>query len=288
VPIVVPLADALPREDLPEGVSVGTHVFEVRISQVTASPYQPRKHFDEAALDTLAESIKRSGLVQPIVIRERRGAEREHTKWELVAGERRWRAAERAGLKKVPAIVVAIDDERAAEWALVENLQREDLNPIDRAGAMVALAERFGLSHGEIAERVGLDRTSVTNLVRLLELEPAVQQLIAMGALGLGHGRALLACAPGSRRIDLAKRAVREQMSVRQIESEVRERGGQRRAGGKDRSAALVDLEKQFGDYLGTKVSLRTSGKRGKIVIEFFDLDHFDALASRMGFVARG
>ena len=261
----------------------------VPVDAVSPSPFQPRERFDDAGLAGLAESIRRSGVMQPIIVRSVAGSGGGARRYELVAGERRWRAARMAGLVAVPALVRDLDDESAAEWAVVENVQREDLNAIERARALRGLVERFGLTHGQIAERVGLERSSVANLIRLTELDHRVQELIATGALTAGHGKALLTVADPARRSALGERAARESWTVRRLEREARRApasgGGQGRQGGGTRGAVVADLERRLSQHLGTKVTILTgaSGTRGRIVVEFYDLDHFDGLMARMG-----
>jgi len=210
--------------------------------------------------------------------------------FELVAGERRWRAAKLAGLTSIPAVVRDLSDEESAEWAIVENVQREDLNPVERAWAFKALTDRFGLSHGQIAERAGLDRSSVTNFVRLTELETTIQEMISAGRLNFGHGRALLAIAPGDGRVSLATEASREGWSVRRLERAAATIASAVKPAPtttiKTRPASLEDLERRLGEYLGTRVSIVSDrgGKRGRVTMEFYGLDHFDGLMSRIGF----
>jgi ParB family chromosome partitioning protein len=282
----------------------------IPVELVDPSPFQPRQVFDEGALRQLADSISRSGMMQPIVVRPagdhggsggggaRAGSGQGAERFELVAGERRLRAAKLAGLTDVPAIVREVDDESAAELALVENLQREDLNAIERARALRALCERFELTHAQVAERVGLERSSVTNLVRLLELEDEIVELLAQGMLGQGHGKALLSAPAGAGRIALAARAVREEWSVRRLEREARGSGGGSEAahgpapakGGPDRPASLSELERQLSEHLGTKVRIaaNSKGDRGRLTIEFYSLDHFDGLMGKIGFGMEG
>lgn len=251
----------------------------IGVSKIQPSPFQPRRNFDEAALVRLADSIRQSGMMQPVLVRKSGGG------YELVAGERRWRAAQKAGLSAVPAIVRELSDEDSAQFALVENVQREDLNPIERALAFRGLVERFGLTQAQVAERVGIERSTVANLLRLIELEPEVQGMIERGELSGGHGKALLAAAPGRARIELAARAAAEGWSVRRLEQAAKPRGGGTPAPA-SRLASLIDLEKQLGEHLGTKVSIRAdrTGKRGRIEIDFYGLDHFDGLMTRLGF----
>ncbi|MCC6659544.1 MAG: ParB/RepB/Spo0J family partition protein [Phycisphaerales bacterium] len=255
----------------------------VDVGAVVPSPYQPRREMEPAALAGLAASIKRSGVMQPVIVREVGG------RYELVAGERRWRAAMSAGLDRVPALVRTLSDGESAEWALVENLQREDLNPIERAAALRSLAERLAISHAEVADRVGLERPTVANLIRLLDLEGELQAMVVGGLLSGGHARALLAAPAGATRMKLAERCARESWSVRRLESEARALVSP--AGAAPHSPRAVSgeraaLEKQLSEHLGTKVVVRTdrTGKRGTILIDFFDLDQFEGVMTRLGF----
>ena len=263
-------------------------MLQIPTTDIAPSPFQPRRSFSDGDLASLAESIARSGVMQPIIVR-RVGAGVSGEEYELVAGERRWRAAMQAGLEFVPAIERTLSDEESAELALVENMQRRDLGPMERAWGFRSLAERFGLSHAQVAQRVGLDRSTVTNLVRLTELEREIQELLDEGRLSVGHGKALLGVEPGTARLALAARAAKEGWSVRRLEQSQTARA--RRGGGGDRAApaSRVRLEKQLGEHLGTKVSVRTNtaGTKGRVVIEFYSLDHFDGLMSRMGFELR-
>ena len=259
----------------------------VAIDRIGPSPFQPRRHFDDGALEQLAASIKRSGLMQPIIVRPTSEG------FELVAGERRWRAAGRAGLTEVPAVVRELADEDAAEWALVENLQREELNPIERAHGLKSLAERFGVSHATLGERVGLDRSTVANLIRLTELESEIQEHVAAGTMSMGHARALLGVTAPGARLALAKRIIAGAWSVRQTEDAVRKTTQSsepsptpsRSAVPNQRAAVLADLERRLSAHLGTKASvvLRGSGNRGRLVIEFYSLEEFEGLMERVG-----
>ncbi|MFM9995353.1 MAG: ParB/RepB/Spo0J family partition protein [Phycisphaerales bacterium] len=286
----------------PRGANEGGGVEFVDVGAITPSRFQPRREMDPAALQRLTDSIRRSGLMQPIIVRPASGGVRPANgspaagasgggqQYELVAGERRWRAAQRAGLARVPAIVRPLSDEESAEWGLVENLQREDLNAMDRAYSLRTLCDRFGLSQAQAAERVGLDRSSVANLIRLLELEAPIAALIAGGKLDAGHGKALLGVAPGAPRSAMAARAASQEWSVRQLEREAAKAASPARAGVAApaldaRRAARNDMERRLGEHLGTKVGISTdrSGRKGRITIEFFDLDHFDGLMSKLG-----
>lgn len=258
----------------------------VDVKQIHANPTQPRQHFDEAALGRLADSIRREGLMQPVVLRPRP----EDKGFELVAGERRWRAAKRAGLERVPALVKELDDRQLAEWALIENLQREDLNPIERAEAFQRLAESHGLSHEEISDRVGLERSTVTNLLRLLRLSPPVREMVSRGTLSMGQSRALAGVDAPANQLRLAERALKEGWSVRQVEAAVRalskEAGGAVEPSKKAvREAYLDDLERQIGEQLSTKVQIKTARKKGAgtLSIDFYSIDEFDELLAKLG-----
>ena len=260
------------------------------VESLRANPHQPRQHFDEASLRRLADSIVTDGLMQPIVVRQSASDGGDGPVYELVAGERRWRAAKLAGLASVPAVVRELDDRQLAEWALIENLQREDLNPLERAEAFQRLSERFGLSHDDIAARVGMDRSSVSNLLRLLSLDDAVQQMVRAGRLSMGQARALAGVSDMAVQRQLAQVAVRQDLSVRQLEQRVRtlrtdSSSDDPAATRRVRSAYLQDLEQQIAEQLATKVRIRPGRKKGSgtLSIDFYSLDQFDALLSRLG-----
>jgi ParB family transcriptional regulator, chromosome partitioning protein len=240
----------------------------VDIDLIEPSPYQPRTRFREEALEELARSIQSSGIIQPLVLRPI------GSRYQLIAGERRWRASQLAGLKSVPAIVRQVPDELALEMTLVENIQREDLNAIEQARAFERLMSEFHATQEDVAERTGKDRTTVANAVRLLKLEPTIQDWIEEGKLTAGHGRALLAVADPELRMRYGQRAARGGLTVRQIE-----RLASRRARGARASAeapvdpnireALEELQR----HLGTKVILRqkTKVRPGQLVLEYYD-----------------
>src|SRR6266852_6285855 len=241
---------------------------QLDIDLIEPSPYQPRTRFREEALDELARSIKASGIIQPLVVRP------VGSRYQLIAGERRWRAAQRAGLSKVFVIIRQVSDELALEITLVENIQREDLNPIEAARAFDRLMEQFQLTQEVVAERTGKDRTTVANAVRLLKLEPTIQEWIEEGKLSAGHGRALLAVADPQLRMRYAMRASRGGLTVRQIERLAARRARSAAAATPAHQdanirAALDELQR----HLGTKVLLRekTKMRPGQLVLEYYE-----------------
>ncbi|HEV2288163.1 MAG TPA: ParB/RepB/Spo0J family partition protein [Candidatus Acidoferrales bacterium] len=252
----------------------GDSVLQIDIDVIEPSPYQPRTRFSQSALDELAQSIARTGIIQPIVVR-RNGA-----RFQLLAGERRWRAAQLAGMHKVPAVVRDVTDEKAMEITLVENLQREDLNPIEQATAYDRLIQEFHLTQEEAAMRTGKDRVTVANALRLLRLEAPVRELVEDGRLSAGHARALLGIEDARLRLETAKRAARGNLTVRAIErlaTRRRQRGATQPLGGQidaNTRAAIEELQR----VLGTRVSVRprTALRPGELVIEYYndtDLD---------------
>ncbi len=280
----------------------------VPLDAIAANPHQPRQHFEQAAIESLAASIRRDGLMQPIVLRPSpsapapgsgggatAGSTRDGSaRYQIVAGERRWRAAKLAGLDRIPAVVRELDEQTATEWTLIENLQREDLNPIERAEAFKNLAEQFHLSHEQIAQRVGLERATITNLLRLLNLSQSVRELVRQELISMGQARAIAGLNSVQAQEALAGRAVREGLSVRQVERLARQLAGDGAAAGPTKlpkgaiagkSAYFRDLEKQISQQLGTKVHLNPSRKKGagRLTIEFYSLDEFDAIMNRLG-----
>lgn len=254
------------------------------VPSIRPNRHQPRQRFDPARIKSLAESIRQDGVMQPVVVRP---AVDEAGAYELIAGERRWRAAQEAGLETVPALIREIDDEKAAELALIENLQREDLNAIEKAEAFQNLGDQFGLTHTQIAQRVGLERSSVSNLLRLLDLSDFVRDLVRENVLSMGQARAIAGLADATQQRALAERAVREGLSVRQVEQEARrlqQPVASRTPSGSSASPVLSDLEKQIGQQLGTRVKIKAGKKKGAgtLAIDFYSLDEFDALLARL------
>jgi ParB family chromosome partitioning protein len=269
--------DALLGADEPSAVVGGDALASLSIDALQPGRFQPRAHIGQEGLAELAESIKAQGVMQPILARPL-GAGR----YEIVAGERRWRAARMAGLATVPALVRDVPDRNALAIALIENLQREDLNPLDEAQGIKRLTEEFGMTHAEAAEAVGRSRAAITNALRLLELAPPVQALLREGKLDMGHARALLAL-PALRQIDLAREAVARQLSVRQVEKRVA--GLTARPAARARSDRdVARLEDELSGQLGTTVSIRTGAKpgSGKLIVHYSSLDQLEALLNRL------
>jgi ParB family chromosome partitioning protein len=250
----------------------------VAVARIQPGRYQPRTHMDEPALAELAASIRSQGLMQPVLVRPV-GADR----FELIAGERRWRAAQMAGLSEVPALVREVPDNAAAAMALIENIQREDLNPMEEAAGIQRLIDEFKMTHEQAADAVGRSRSATSNLLRLLKLAKAVQEMLMQGKLEMGHARALLAL-DGARQIEAAHAVVGKGLSVRDTEALVQRllRGRAQRATKKaDRD--LARLEEELAGQLGTTVEIRAGKKgTGKLVLHYASLEHLDELLKRL------
>jgi ParB family chromosome partitioning protein len=248
------------------------------IDELQAGKYQPRSHMEQTALAELAESIRSQGVMQPILVRPLAAG-----RYEIIAGERRWRAARMAGLNSVPALVKEIPDQQALAASLIENIQREDLNPLEEATGIQRLTQEFGLTHQAIAETLGRSRAAVTNLLRLLELAPPVRELLAEGHIDMGHARALLAL-PVARQIELASEAARRGLSVREVEQRVAGalKPAQPRQPRADRD--ITRLEEEWSDRLGTTVQIKPRGKRGgKLILAYRTLDQLEQLLEKLG-----
>jgi ParB family chromosome partitioning protein len=248
----------------------------VPIDQIAPNPWQPRIHFDEAKLLEMAESIREHGIVEPLVVRPREGG------FELIAGERRLRAARLAGLETVPAVVREMDDREALEITLIENLQREDLSALEEAAAYVRLVEEFGATQEDVARRVGRSRPAVANTIRLLQLPEAVREEMRSGRLSAGHARALLALDSPVEQTAMARDAIRLGLSVRQLEARIRSRMQPSARKRVSRDLHVADVEKQLMRTLGTRVRLHTRGQKGRIVIEFYSPGELERLLERL------
>ncbi|MEN3352212.1 MAG: ParB family transcriptional regulator, chromosome partitioning protein [Betaproteobacteria bacterium] len=249
----------------------------IGIDELQSGKYQPRSQMEQTTLAELAESIKSQGVMQPILVRTISPG-----RYEIIAGERRWRAARMAGLKTVPALIKEIPDQQALAAALIENIQREDLNPLEEATGIQRLTQEFGLTHQAIADTLGRSRAAVTNLLRLLELAPPVRELLAEGRLDMGHARALLAL-PVARQIELAREAAQQGLSVREVEQRVANalKNVQTRRPRVDRD--ITRLEEEWSDRLGTTVQIKPRGKRGgKLMLAYRSLDELEHLLEKL------
>ncbi|MBI3089610.1 MAG: ParB/RepB/Spo0J family partition protein [Candidatus Tectomicrobia bacterium] len=278
------LAALLPEIDLglmpggEAGAAVGPYR-DIPLARIGGNPLQPRTQYSEEKLEELAASIRAQGIVQPVLVRPAAGRE---GFYELLAGERRLLAAERAGLTAVPAIVRPADDHEALELALIENLQREDLNPMDEARAYRILMEQFQLTQEEVAERLSKDRSSVTNMLRLLRLPDEVRGYVADGRLSLGHAKVLLGLEAPARQVELARRIVSGGLSVRDAERRARKLlpgREQRRERQADEMAVYLErLERHLQEKFGTKVRVQGSGRRGKLIFEYYSAEDLERL----------
>lgn len=264
-----------------ESVTDASQLKLLAVEKISPSPYQPRKNIAQEGLQSLADSIKAQGLVQPIVVRKLADGQ-----YELIAGERRWRASQLAGLLEIPAIVRELPDQAAAAMALIENIQREDLNALEEAQALNRLIHEFGLTHQQTAEAVGRSRAAVSNLLRLLELESQCKVLLEEGKLEMGHARALLAL-QGKQQIELAHKVAQYQLSVRATEKLVKQTlAGELQAMIAPKptlNADISQLQSRLADTLGAKVSINHSKRgKGKLVIEYNSLDELDGILAHI------
>jgi len=296
------LSSIIPGAELADSDSTaGAVLSDVPVGAVSPNPNQPRVHFDEESLTELASSITEMGVLQPILVRPLDDGE-----FELIAGERRWRAAQRAGLTTIPAVVRLTDDVSSVEQALVENLHRQDLTALEEAAAYQQLLDEFGLTHDQVATRVGKSRSAITNSLRLLGLPPAVQHLLADGQLSAGHARALLGTPDRGRQERLAREAATGGWSVRMVEDAVRTDGAAptedvaptEPAGAAVDDAAvdgagltpstrlrppgLLELEHLLAEHLDTRVSVQMTAKKGRVTIDFADLEDLERIYRAM------
>lgn len=272
----------------------GSALREVPVESIAPNPHQPRRYFDEEALATLTASVAELGVLQPILVRDL-GDDR----FELVAGERRWRAAKRAGLPSIPVVVRAVDEVLSLEQALVENLHREDLNPLEEAAAYQQLMEDFDLTQEQVAQKVGKSRSAVTNTLRLFQLPPAIQRLVAENQLAAGHAKALLGTPDRAFQEQLAQTIVADGLSVREAEEAVRAHNDPAREdapapgaeipagaapGKRLRPPGLLELEELLAEHLDTrvKVSMASLNGRGKVVVEFAGLEDLERIYRTM------
>jgi ParB family transcriptional regulator, chromosome partitioning protein len=267
---------------LPESSAGGPELRELDVTKIEPNPDQPRAKFDASSLDALAGSIESVGLLQPLIVRPL-----DEGRYQLVAGERRWRAAQKAGIDRVPAVIRSSPEDERLQAALIENMVREDLNPVDEARACAALVDDLGISKEELARRVGRSRAAISNLIRLLDLPDPVLALLERGELTEGHGRAILQISDQDRRTRVAKQAAGEDWSVRELER--RANGGPKRkeaiSGGRistEERAAMAEAEDLLGSALGAEVRVRRAGNGVKAELHFDDLHQLESLARRL------
>ena len=262
-----------------EGLPAQAGVTDLPVEAISPNPFQPRKRFDEEALRELAQSIKASGVLQPLIVRRTAPGD-----YQLVAGERRLRAAQSVGLKRVPAMIREVDDRAMLELALVENIQREDLNPIDEAKAYQALVDKVGLTHDRLSERVGKQRATITNSLRLLSLPAEVMDMVSRGTLSAGHARALLALENRGDLLAAARYVTAKGFSVRRTESFVRRK--QRTAHSRPRAPRLGGLpewETKLQQRFATQVAIHAGRKGGKVEFEFYNQNDLERLLEAWG-----
>lgn len=267
--------DAIFADNSVEDISKNSGAVKVKLMEIEPNRDQPRKQFDEDALNELADSIAKHGVLQPLLVRPLLNGG-----YQLVAGERRWRASRIAGLTEVPVVIKELTDAQVAELALVENIQREDLNPLEEANGYKELSEKYGYTQDEIASMVGRSRSAVGNALRLLSLPSEVQELVLKGELSTGHAKAILSATDADYQIELAKLVVKEDLSVRVTERLARKSASDVKSGkrAKKRNPYYDEVELALSDVLGRQVKVTKSSKKGSLEIEFFDDDDLKKL----------
>lgn len=257
-------------------------VREIKINEIEPNADQPRKHFDDEKLAQLAESIKQHGVVQPLIV------QREGSTYKIVAGERRWRASRLAGLQTVPAIIRDFTNKQVMEVALIENLQREDLNPIEEAEAFEKLLKDYGMTQEEISAVVGRSRPAIANSVRLLTLQDKIKSMIIGGEISSGHARALIAIEDQSVQLNVAEKIAKKNLNVRETELLVKKITSKRVVKSKEPDAEYMAIEERLREILGTKVKVTHNKKNGKILIEYYSEDELDRILNLMERAAKG
>jgi len=249
----------------------------IKTSLVEPRPDQPRKNFDREQLQALANSISEHGVIQPIIVTEGKNGY-----YSIIAGERRWRASKLANLSEIPAIIRTYDEMQIAEVALIENLQREDLNPIEEAMGYKTLMERFSMTQDMVSERVGKSRSNIANMLRLLSLEDEIKLMLSESKLSMGHARALLALPEGKQRIEAASKIIREGLNVRDVEALTKETQSAKKAKNKQKESVYPDVERTLSEKFGTKVKIK-GDRRGRIEIEFYSVSDLTRLVDMLG-----
>lgn len=250
------------------------------IEKITPNPYQPRQIFDETALSELVSSVKEKGVLQPLIVRSTGG-----DSFELIAGERRWRAAQKAGLKQVPVVIKDVSDRESLEIAIIENIQRAELNPVEEAEGYKRLMDEFSYTQEELAAKVGKERATVSNHLRILKLPDEVKKDIAENRLSLGHAKALLGLEKKGEIIEAKKAVIKKGLSVRETEALVKraKQGTPKKKAGARHDSDLAQLEERLTRHLGTKVRIARSGKKGKLEIDFYSSEELDSLIEIIG-----
>ena len=260
--------DSIPNSD-------DSQIVELKIVDVEPNKDQPRKEFDKEKLDELADSISKHGVIQPIIVTK------QGSMYQIVAGERRWRASKQAGLKKIPAIIRNYDEIKIMEVALIENLQRENLNPVEEALGYKSLMETFNLTQDKISERVGKSRSAIANSLRLLNLPEKVLSMLEKGDISTGHAKVILSVNNKNEQIQIAEQVVERKMSVRETENYIKSKSKNKKTPTSQSSEvkmAIKEMENAFSKYLGTKVKIKENGGKGKIEISYFSHDEFERL----------
>jgi ParB family chromosome partitioning protein len=254
-------------------------VQEVSVDEIRANPYQPRQFFNEEKLNELASSIKKHGVIQPLIV-----TKRPEGGYELIAGERRFKASRKSGLQKVPVIIKKIGDKEKIEWALIENIQRDDLNAIEEAEAYERLMEKFNYNQNEIAVQVGKSRSTIANTLRLLELSGNLKKLIKSNKISEGHGRALLGLEDRNQREILAEEIIRKRLSVREVERKVKQINNpvSIMENWKEKDWGIVEIENKISETLGTKVAIKKSRKGGQLILNYYSEEEFDNLFNKL------
>ncbi|MBE6754086.1 MAG: ParB/RepB/Spo0J family partition protein [Ruminococcaceae bacterium] len=256
----------------------GLEAIMLRVSEIEPNRNQPRRQFDQAALEELADSIREVGIIQPLIVRTIAGGG-----YQIVAGERRWRASQMAGLQEIPAVIRELSDREVAELALIENLQREDLNAVEEAEGYRYLVIEYGMTQEQVAERVGKSRPAVSNAVRLLELPDQVLEMVKKGSLSAGHARAILALPTEEDQVRIAGMAVRKGMTVREVEKAVKkekEEGGARKQKVQSRDNFLDEVAISLSDVLQRRVKVSGTAERGVLEVDFFSHEELEAMAN--------
>jgi len=273
---------------LPEDIGLSTArpsvgLLEIPVDEIARNPRQPRRSMDERALAELSDSIRQRGVIQPVVVR------RTETGYELVAGERRFLACKKAGYNRIPAVIKEAGEEDSIELALIENLQREDLNSVDEARAYRTLMSEFSLTQDELAMKVGKDRSSVANCLRVLKLSDTILDMIRSGAISSGHGRALLSLEEPGEQLSIARKAAAKGLSVRETEALVNRLIRRRRKTGygRTRPPEIVDLEDRLRNFLATSVRISWRGRKGKIEIDYYSNEELERILEQIGVLAQ-